>query len=185
MGAAERLSELNALLGAYDDAEDYEEGSQAFASGLAELYPDFVDAEDGVWEHSVFCSAVHDVLAAALADHEEVMASNVTGQSGYVAEPKGGFSATVRCSSPQLRFKGAGHDALGVLDSLPYKPRKLHHQNLAYKLLGMYVTHLAGMGATDSELGRLMAKGKDAAFADVAKIYCKHLRDDDNLGGLA
>lgn len=70
-------------------------------------------------------------------------------------------------------------NVLDILSEIPYKPRKLRRQNLPYKLLGIYVVHLAGMGATDSELQKLMAKGKSATLLDVAKIYCKHLEEGD------
>lgn len=48
--------------------------------------------------------------------------------------------------------------------------------NVAYVHMGEFISMLAGMGASKSELNRLFAKGENATLLDIARIEARHTR---------
>ena len=67
----------------------------------------------------------------------------------------------------------------GWLDSLTYNQRPRSERNVPYVMLGQALIHLGNMGASDEDLERMARKGPQLTFKDIAKVYCKNLREGD------
>ena len=86
------------------------------------------------------------------------------------------YSGTVRWHEPKAV-------EISWLDALTYRPRSRSEQNGPYILLGQALIHLGRMGASDKQLQELANKGKDLTLKDIAKVYCKNIREGDGWDG--